>query len=85
VEEGLVMTKRDRNQTNREGLETAGVQRFVGSNPTPRTPISSLFSVFLAKKRLDLGVCGEGENLNTSLPVKVLGVILSLLTFVDIL
>jgi len=37
VQKEAIMIKQDENRSLREGLETEGVQRFVGSNPTPGT------------------------------------------------
>jgi len=40
------MTGRKEYKFRREGLETAGVQRGVGSNPTPRTKINPTHYAF---------------------------------------
>ena len=44
MKEGLVMTKHDRSQTNREDLETAGVQPGSNSARSTDSRASRLFS-----------------------------------------
>jgi len=47
------MTKPDVNKLPREGLETAGFQRGVGSNPTPRTTFAKDLGLFFRLFRLE--------------------------------